>query len=225
MFRLQNNVPEIYVNESRDFQILCRLYDSVLGGVKYSIDSLQRSSSTPDCDNTLLDLLKTKLGLFTSLEAEEYALRYVLQCYPHLIRYKGSKKAVNDVLTLFSRISNAPPGDYDPEILEKEHRLVLKFTQTPKSDKLLLEILKYILPIGYIVEYIIVDSSITSTSHLKTNDNIIIEATPHKKNIARLGRTDSSDNIDETGTRNDDISMYNTVGVTSVTKGSNERES
>ena len=42
MFRLQNNVPEVYVDKSRDFQLFCRLYDSCFGGVKFSIDSMSR---------------------------------------------------------------------------------------------------------------------------------------------------------------------------------------
>ena len=72
MFRTQNNVPEIYVNGSRDFQLLCRLKDAMFGGVKYNIDSLKHTSNTMEMNNILLpkeiqyEEIKTEHGIFTS---------------------------------------------------------------------------------------------------------------------------------------------------------------
>ena len=60
IFRLQSNVPEIYINESRDFQLLCRLYDCVLGGVKLDIDTLENIIDTRSCNSILLQLLELK---------------------------------------------------------------------------------------------------------------------------------------------------------------------
>lgn len=40
MFRIQDNVPEVYINESRDFQLISRLYDILFSGTKYDIDSM-----------------------------------------------------------------------------------------------------------------------------------------------------------------------------------------
>ena len=33
-------MPQIYINESRDFQLISRLYDVLFSGVKYDIDSM-----------------------------------------------------------------------------------------------------------------------------------------------------------------------------------------
>lgn len=49
--RLQNNVPEVYVKESRDFQLLCRLYDCILNGVKFDIDSMLNITDSKSCSN------------------------------------------------------------------------------------------------------------------------------------------------------------------------------
>lgn len=38
---MQEMVPEVYCRESRDFQILCRAYDSVLSGVKFDVDTIK----------------------------------------------------------------------------------------------------------------------------------------------------------------------------------------
>ena len=38
--RLTENVPDIYVKESRDFQLLCRLYDMTHQDIRYHIDTM-----------------------------------------------------------------------------------------------------------------------------------------------------------------------------------------
>ena len=105
MFRLQNNVPDVYVQESRDFQLFCRLYDACFNNVKFSTDSLARSTSTYDCDARLLELLKTKLGLFTAIELDEHELRCLLSSFPTIMRYKGSRRGVEFIKILFMKES------------------------------------------------------------------------------------------------------------------------
>ena len=51
VFRIEKNVPEIYVRESRDFQLFCRLYDCVFDGVKFDIDSMLNVLDTHSCNN------------------------------------------------------------------------------------------------------------------------------------------------------------------------------
>jgi len=157
LFRLQNNVPEVYVNESRDFQLFCRLYDSAFNSTKYSIDSLQRATSTKECDATLLDLLKTKLGLFSTVEVPDDSLRYILTAFPVIMRYKGSKIAIDYILTLYSRLSHSENAfaTYDEAELINS-RLILTFASAFKVDELLFELLQYVLPTGFLIEYKIV---------------------------------------------------------------------
>ena len=35
MFRVENNVPDVYVQESRDFQLFCKLYDLAFQGSRF----------------------------------------------------------------------------------------------------------------------------------------------------------------------------------------------
>ena len=156
VFRLQNNVPDVYVDQSRDFQLFCRLYDSVFNGVKFSIDSIKRATKTTECDSSLLELLQTKLGLFNSSKVDHDELRCLLAVFPTLMRYKGSRKAIDYVLTLYTHLTNSIVGTYNANFL-KEHRLVLTFDAPLRNDTILLEILQYILPTGYTVEYEVAD--------------------------------------------------------------------
>lgn len=181
MFRLQDNVPEVYVNESRDFQLFTRLYDVVFGGVKYSIDSLQRTTNTLECDERLLPLLKYKLGFFSELELDNEGLRLLLSTFPYIIRYKGSKKALLNILYLFNRISKIQNQQYNlkvinnPESLssQDDHLLHIQLSSNLYSNKLLLELLRLVVPTGYQLSYTVQEiNQLTSTLNLVTDIKI-----------------------------------------------------
>ena len=59
LFRLQNNVPSVYVNSSRDFQLLCRLYDAAFNNVMFDADSISDITNTDRCSARVLPLLQT----------------------------------------------------------------------------------------------------------------------------------------------------------------------
>lgn len=173
MFRLQNNVPEVYPEKSRDFQLFCRLYDACFGSTKFSIDSISRLSNTKECDSRVLELLKTKLGLFTTVSADTTELRYLLQAFPTLIRYKGCKQGVDYIKILYTKMYNSvdtPNVEYD----NTNYKVLITFSEQPKNDKLLLELFKYVLPTGYIINYQVAKQH-TYRSILTTQDELIYE--------------------------------------------------
>ena len=210
MFRLQNNVPEVYVDNSRDFQLFCRLYDSCFGGVKFSIDSISRLTNTKQCDSSILELLKTKLGLFSTVEVDATELRYLLQAFPTIMRYKGSKRSVEYIKVLYTKMySNVsvPEVEYGADCT-----LRFIFSEPPKNDKLLLELLKYVLPTGYIVSYDVAKSKEYRT-YLNTQDRLVYSE-PEK-----IGALQSSEiKPIDTSAENADFDAYlgAVVGLTSV---------
>lgn len=105
-FRLQNNVPDVYVSESRDFQLLLRLYDSIFGVLKYDIDDLQYITDTKHLRNVMLPLLATKLGFFSDLILEDRSLRLILESLPYFLKYKGAFEGVREVVNLYLKIMN-----------------------------------------------------------------------------------------------------------------------
>lgn len=153
MFRLQDNVPEIYVNESRDFQLVCRMMDAVQGSTKYKIDSLIHTSNTKECNASLLQHLKYKLGFFDDVDLTDEQLRFVLMGFPYIVRYKGSKKAIEDTMNLYFRLMNIPVEKKDIDIDNVNYHIKIGFSSTPKDTKILDVLFKYILPTGYTVGY------------------------------------------------------------------------
>lgn len=57
IWRTADNVPEVYPAESRDFQLIGRVLDYVVNGVKFDIDSIRALSNTQDIMGSLLPLL------------------------------------------------------------------------------------------------------------------------------------------------------------------------
>ena len=49
VIRVQEMTPQVYTEDSRDFQLLSRLYDSVFNGVKFDTDSILSLIDTKSC--------------------------------------------------------------------------------------------------------------------------------------------------------------------------------
>ena len=128
VIRLQEMTPQIYTDESRDFQLLSRLYDSVFNGLKFDTDSILDLIDTKECRTSVLQLLQTKLGFFTERKIDDEKLRSILECFPILVRNKGSLRAIKETLYLFLRMYSVSsnmeiyylPTPYSPPFSEAE---------------------------------------------------------------------------------------------------------
>lgn len=166
MLRTQNNVPEVFPNKSRDFQLFCRLYDVAFSGVKQSIDSMQQITDTTRCNSALLELLSDKLGFFTSAGSSDEELRYILNAFPTIIRYKGSQRALNYTVNLYTRLIAAmtTASEISVDIINGKYIIEVSSSEKIYNSKLLAELLRYILPGGYSVDYFETYTAETVTS-------------------------------------------------------------
>lgn len=180
MFRIQDNVPEVYVEESRDFQLFARIYDFAFQSCKLRADSLQYSNDPKHCDESLLELLQTKVGLFDKLNVNTEDLRKILAALPSIIPYKGSLKGIQSVVNLYLRlcsvksssIINPTPSTYVIELS----------TDAPlKNVELLYDLMYFIIPSGFRFEYY--QSTIEQTfTKFGTSDLIEYKVTPREGN-------------------------------------------
>ena len=157
MFRVQNNVPDVYVNESRDFQILCRLIDCCYGAVKYSIDSIINIFDTINCSDRLLELLATRVGFFPKIQLDSNVLRYIIASFPYIINNKGTEAGVRAAIYAIMKAENLPGAleTVRVEFINKDGNnqiyTVRIFTQNKIYNKAALrEVMKYVLPFGYL---------------------------------------------------------------------------
>ena len=163
----RNRVPDNYFGESRDFQLLCNLYDCLDMGVKFDIDSILNLTSTQFIHENALPHLQSKLGFFTNLNISGEKLRIILKGFPYLLKYKGSREGIIKCIHLFlntinlertsgvdvinSKVTQSPEG-YS---INNDVYIVNINLKTEILDGTLLdEMLKYIIPAGYGVNYI-----------------------------------------------------------------------
>lgn len=153
MFRIQNNVPTYLINESRDFQLLCRIYDCVNNGVKFNTDSIVRVMDTLSCGSKFLKLLETRLGFFTSGNYTDDEIRDVLLGFCDAVRFKGSILGITRAVRLFLLAKNMKVGT-SIEYNNDEKSLRIGFRTSVVDTSLLTDILRYITPAGCYLEYV-----------------------------------------------------------------------
>ena len=167
MIRYQEMVPDYYIEKSRDFQVLCRMYDFAMNSLKYNIDSMQTLTDTRNIKDTVLPLLGDKLGIY---DKEAYANRQLLDALPIAIKYKGALKSVKillnafldsmDIFTeavaLYARTQEE--ADEISAILDRPiqpYSIIIILSAFPNLTNLhvLEEYLNMVIPTGMIVEY------------------------------------------------------------------------
>lgn len=171
MIDLVKRVPEVYVKESRDFQLLARVYTLTLNYLRFFIDSLRNVSDTKRCLATSLQLLKTRLGFFNIQDIPNNELRQILICFPDLLKWKGSIKGIKDAVTLYTNIKNIDTNitiEYDKTLAELNIYSDVGFDDVT----ILNELFRYLLPTGVTVNYLYTDIAGTSTTTLFYSDNV-----------------------------------------------------
>lgn len=171
MFRVEQNVPDVYVNQSRDFQLFCRLYDIVLQASRFSIDSIEQVSDTMKCNDALLPLVATKVGFFTDLELTSKADRKILSAFPYIVRYKGSMYGIQLVANLFQQIMNTNVN-IAPDIDDQNH-ITMIFEKYIPNVRLLYSLLEYVRPTGVLIDYKI-QSNVEYSVDYETEDDVTI---------------------------------------------------
>ena len=153
--RTKNYVPDVYVSESRDFQLFLRVLDFVQNSLKYDIDTMLCSLSTQDIPGQYLERLKSKLGFYTNHTYEDDSLRIALSVFPFIIRYKGSKEGIVRCVTAYLNhlgIRGNSKVDIYNEHSKYPYTVRIGLPTNLKDTTLLMDLLSYILPAGYFVE-------------------------------------------------------------------------
>ena len=149
IIRLQEKIPEVYTNTSRDFQLLTRLYDLIINGFKYDTDNILNTINTDKCDNRLIQLLQTKLGFFSDKYITDDDLRLILKVFPTIVKNKGSKLGIEQAVRIFFRICGLNKSKINVTVVNNtkvtRDSYIIYIDLYEKVDTTILdEILKYI---------------------------------------------------------------------------------
>lgn len=162
LFRLQNNTPPIYTDESRDFQLFCRLYDCINSGTKFDVDQVTGILNSFTIRSNLLPLLQTKLGFFSKKKMNDTALRYILDAFPDMVRKKGSLEGIQQAVNTFLKIYGirtevviyrSGAAGIGVDVTSDEHTIVVAMNSAVKDMSILEEVFKYVFPVGFAFQF------------------------------------------------------------------------
>ena len=177
MFRLQDNVPDIYVNESRDFQLLCRLYDCVLNGVKSDIDTMVNINVPFKANEKVLNLLALKVGFFTDKYIPTSLLRWIIPTFPWARRFKGSLYGIKLAVNTISKFENIQQNPII-QVNSLKRLIVINTYKLFNNTTALDEYLKYIMPTGYTYEISLIIGEIERVTITNPNELLYFNTIP-----------------------------------------------
>lgn len=237
MFRLEDNTPAVYTEQSRDFQLLCRMYDFVINNLTFSASSMQNILNPLKCDEKLLPLIAKRVGFFSNVEIDTKVLRYILDAFPTIMQDKGSELAIREAVTAilksehsfgYININNARKViDSDGNIDNNSSYIVTVSTPvrlSASSNRALQEIFKYIIPAGYVVNivYASYDPSKVHTDVLVTSSDVykIVSGLQNRYNVRNSSYPERAG--EEKSIMDRDLGAFDTREVTGASPRSDE---
>jgi hypothetical protein len=146
MIKLQNLTPAVYYDQSRDFQLLGRLYDLVLNYVKTNTANLYNLPVGKNMDEQLLNLLALTLGIKPARRHNSKQLRAICSVLPTILKHKGSIQAlVLATNALLAADGVIQPLDYT---MHPKKGITLYVAQELADLNLFTDLLDYLLPAG-----------------------------------------------------------------------------
>jgi hypothetical protein len=186
MIKIQESVPSIYYNSSRDFQFIGHLFDLVLNAVKTDADMLFNLPFSTNSDEQLLDLMSFTFGL--KLDKSKYTtqqLRSVCSIAPKLMKTKGSRQAIELLCTALLRAEGSGyttaegvSNSFAVELAEDTPRVDIYLSRTAGCKDILMEILPYILPAGmtYTIKQSGLESKALIGEYVSYKDKVLYSA-------------------------------------------------
>ena len=175
LFKLEENVPDVYVEMSRDFQLLCRVYNILVNSNIITQSKIRQQLNIEQIDDKLLKLLAGRLGFSSDNYIPTKVMRSILLQFPFMIKNKGTKvgieQAIRSVIKQTSRVNSVYVSDIT--IATGEIKVTVKSDDAGAVDmSYLSNVLKYVVPIGYTVTIAIEE---TENNPQRDIDNNIVQ--------------------------------------------------
>jgi hypothetical protein len=144
MIKFHEQVHMVYSRASRDFQYLGWLINIVLNSVKHNVDGIYDLPNSK-ADPKLTELLAMTLGFKVKRNYDQDQLRALVAALPRILKYKGTKAAVDMAGHAILAASGAS-GSFLSEV--QDGTLIVTFPVNLVDISLFTDLLNYILPAG-----------------------------------------------------------------------------
>lgn len=176
MIKLKTYTPDVYYRDSRDFQLLGRLYDVVLNSVKTEADLIYNLPFSDNSNDKLLELMSLTLGFKPSHQYSATQLRAICSVFPEVLKHKGSIKAIKIACNaLLNAAGEEQSLDYSFTPNTDNTELNLYVPQNFNDINVLADLLTYILPAGMscnIIKELRIKAE--AQTELQTDDTIVL---------------------------------------------------
>ena len=207
MLKIQNLLPSIYYEESRDFQVFGRSFEVVYNYLKTNVDLVNENPVDARSSELLINLVTRTLGFESKHEYDIDDLRMLCCVFMRCLRKKGTKSAIEDAIQGLLNVQRISSG-FSVDIIHENNDVLLNISLPAElRDVVLLEdLFDYILPAGILYNCVYgnygiinnADTNITSVDTVRwrqyqdNNLGTVVDGT----NIPE--RTDYENIIDET---------------------------
>lgn len=211
MINIIDSSPKVLSDKSRDYQLLARLYTTTFNYSKMCTDSDKIWEA--DIDPRLSLLRAYTLNFIPKHEWDLNMLKSISTSFKYLMKYKGSKKVLENCIQLFARISGVDNGAWRVEV--KDDKILIYMTHQQATLANIKDVLDYVLPAGFtyrIIQYNTIE------------DTPFTEFKAHTQEVKIRQRADSKANLiakdfNDVGTIMDDVQGRTSQGIISNEKG------
>jgi hypothetical protein len=144
MIKFREQVPSVYTDASRDFQYLGWLVNVVFNSVKHNIDTIYKLPNAK-AGPELAELLAITLGFTVKRNYNQAQLAALANVIPSLLRYKGTKKAIEIAGNALIKASGTS-GSFSCDLVDNTLEVVVP--QDLVDLALFIDLLPYIIPAG-----------------------------------------------------------------------------
>lgn len=208
-------VPTVYSQESRDYQIMAKLYDALFNASKFysdSILSLHRNKFI-----SVADLKCANSNFFPSIDWENYILDAVSSGFTWLVKHKGTRMAIESCINILLRLFEIPQNhkvliisgeaflnkNYSEDSLLETNSIVIIIPKDLAQIGIVQDLMKYILPVGVscrVVEIEIIDRAVKTELEYKSMTKPITGIKDSEFNIPiDLDKTDHKPSVNTSG--------------------------
>lgn len=181
MIDVIKQTPLEYSKQSRDYQVLARLYTSLFNINKMYIDNMQVWDN--DIDNRLTTLRSRTLNFIPKHSWDLDDLDSAISCFKYIMRKKGTVTAIQFCLTILLRIRKLN-GEVSEEsgtliINNEENKIEVRIPSQLASVGVVEDLFEYLLPAGVtyrITEYTQAEPGNTNTDIFFTQEYNIDDA-------------------------------------------------
>lgn len=168
--------PLKYSTQSRDYQVIARLYTALFNLSKMYIDN--NHFWTNDIDKKLSRLRSFTLNFRNKYEWDLDELKVVSSCFKYLMFRKGTKTALIYCIYILMRLKNLE-GVITEDNVEIEGNLItIKIPENLTSLGAIEDLIRYLIPAGYtyrVIKYVIFSPATDDIVELSAADSVSVK--------------------------------------------------